>query len=119
MKSQTLILAIAAFALLPAMPLGAASTNSEKPAKVSAVRSSWPPENLSGTINMVDPGRHLLVIETGGVPFDIVITGHTRIQSGSRPVKLEDLQQDMNKGVSVKFVPERRGDVARTILLNG
>jgi hypothetical protein len=31
----------------------------------------------------------------------------------NRAITLQDLQPDMNKGVSVRFVPERRGDGAR------
>jgi hypothetical protein len=121
MKVQLSILATAACALLMAIPLSAANTAATKPAKkTAAVRSMWPPENLSGTIAIVDPSLKRVVVQTaGGVPFDMVITRSTRIESGGREITLQDLKQDMNKGVSVKFVPERRGDVARTILLNG
>jgi hypothetical protein len=40
-------------------------------------------------------------------------------KSGDRAITLQDLQKDVNQGVSIKFVPERRGDIARTIQLNG
>ena len=104
-------LSIAACALLLGIPLIAAE-------KTAAVRSVWPAETLSGQITMVDPAIKTVVIQTaGGVPFDMVVTRNTRIESGNRAITFQDLQQDMNKAVSVRFVPERRGDVARTIEL--
>jgi hypothetical protein len=61
-----------------------------------------------------------VVIQTaGGVPFDMVITGNTRIEKGNQTLTMQDLKQDMNQNVSVRFVPESRGDVARSIQLNG
>jgi hypothetical protein len=107
------LLSFGACALLVGIPLMAAN-------KTAALRSVWPPETLSGTITMVDPAIKTVVIQTSdGIPFDMVVTGNTRIESGDRAITLQDLRQDMNKGVSVRFVPERRGDVARTIRLNG
>jgi hypothetical protein len=32
---------------------------------------------------------------------------------------LKDLKQEVNKKVSVRLVPERRGDLARSIQING
>jgi hypothetical protein len=110
MKSQ---FSSVACVLLLAIPVIAAD-------RTAAARSVWPAETLSGTITIVDPAIKTVVIQTaGGVPFDMVVTRDTRIESGDRAIKLQDLQQDMNKGVSVRFVPERRGDVARVIRLNG
>jgi len=114
MKSRLSMVGAAACALLLAVPLVAANTT-----RKTAARSAWPAETLSGTITMVDPGLKTVVVQTGGVPFDMVVTGNTRIESGNRAITLRDLQQDLNKGVSIRFVPERRGDVARTIQLNG
>lgn len=121
MKIQLSILTAIACALPLVIPLSAASTPATKPAKkTAAVRTIWPAETLSGTITMVDPSLKTVVVKTsGGVPFDMVVTRNTRIKLGDRAITLQDLQEDTNKGVSVKFVPERRGDVARTIQLNG
>jgi predicted transcriptional regulator len=77
-------------------------------------------ETLSGVIANVYPGQDLVIVkDSGGVPFDIVVTPNTRIMSGNRTLNMKDLKQDQNKDVSVKFVPERRGDVARSIQLGG
>ena len=47
------------------------------------------------------------------------ITAKTRIKSGDQPITIKDLTRDMNKAVSAKFTPERRGDVAKSIQING
>lgn len=103
------LLALSACALMSAIPLTAAS-----------MRGNWPPEFLSGKIANVDPARNLVVVQTPeGIPFDMYVTTKTLIQSGDRSIALKDLTQDMNQPVSVKFIPERRGDVAQSIRLNG
>ena len=84
------------------------------------MRKAWRPETLSGKISVVNADRRLVVVETpDGVPYDMVVTGKTRIKSGDQAVSLKELTQDTNKSVSVKFTPERRGDVARTIEIGG
>jgi len=102
------ILATTACALMLAIPLSA------------AMRKAWPPEAVSGKITMVEPERKLVVVETSdGVPYDVVVTAKTRIKSGDQAVTLKDLTQDMNKTVTVRLVPERRGDVAQSIRISG
>ncbi len=69
---------------------------------------------------MVDPALHLAIVkDAGGIPFGLNVTRSTRVKSGNQTLKLPDLSSDMNKTVSVKFVPERKGDIARSIQLNG
>jgi hypothetical protein len=112
-------------ALLLAIPLTAANKPAAAKMKKSgtttvAMRSAWPPETLSGKIAMVDPNRKLAVVKTpDGVTYDMVVTAKTRIESGAQAVALKDLTLDLNKPVSVKFTPERRGDVARSIRIAG
>jgi len=120
MKTKLSFLAAAACGLLLALPLAAAS-----PAPVtattgnSATRTAWPPETLSGKITMVDPSQKLVVVQSGGVPFDLMITPRTRIESGNQAVSMQGLNSDINQNVSVRFTPERRGDVASTINIGG
>lgn len=119
MKTRSSVFAAAACALLLAVPLVAAGT-SQKAAKNAASQNAWRPETLTGKIVSVDPGANLVVVKTpGGVPFDFDITKHTRIDASSHAVTLKDLMMDLNKQVSVSFVPERRGDVAKSIQING
>lgn len=111
------ILAVTAFALLGVAPLAAANKNA-KPA--AAIRSAWRQETLSGKITMVDPDQKLIIVAApDGVTFDMVVTAKTRIQSGGQTITLKDLTRDTDKTVSVKFTPERRGDVARSIQISG
>jgi hypothetical protein len=96
-------------ALLLALPLSAA-----------ARRRAWPPETISGTIRLVDPARNLVVMQdASGVPFDLLVTRSTRIRSGPRKLTLRDLAGKANRKVEVRFVPQRKGDVARSIQLIG
>jgi hypothetical protein len=125
MKVKRLRLAITASALMLATPLIAAdgaATNKSKTMTTTAARrtAAWQPETLSGTIMKVDPDQNLVVVQTSdGVPFDMVVNAKTRIKSGDRSLTLKDLIRDMNKTVSVTFTPERRGDVAKSIQING
>jgi hypothetical protein len=117
MKTKLTFLS-AACSLLLAIPLAAAGK--ANPANATAVRSAWPAETLSGKITMVDPVKNLVVVETAdGVPFDMVLTPRTRIESGQQRVTIQDLSGDVNRNVSVRFVPERRGDVARSMEIGG
>lgn len=116
------ILAGSACALVLAIPAAAR----DKPpvtsttAHSAALRSAWPPENLSGTITTADSKEDLMVVQGPyGVPFDMTITPRTHIWSGHRKISLQDLEQYRNKRVSVRFVPERRGDVAESIRITG
>jgi hypothetical protein len=120
MKQQlVLLLAVAVCAPFAAVSAAAASKASTG-AKPAVTRSVWPPETISGKLAMVEPDRKLIVVRSpDGVPFDMVITPRTRIMSGNQAVTLQDLAKDQNKSVSIKFVPERRGDVARSIRLQG
>lgn len=117
MRSRAIrMLEALAFSALLALPLTAATKSSTDKTKEQA----WPAENLSGTIESVDPAQHLVIVkDANGVPFDLVVGQRTRIESGDQTMKLGDLSSDVNKNVSIQFVPEARGDVARTIQLQG
>jgi hypothetical protein len=115
MKIKFSIAALTACALFLTMPLIAAN----KTTKNTAVPNAWPAESLSGKIIMVNPAQNLVVVQTpDGVPFDMDVTAKTHIKAGDRAIGLKDMTQDINKPVSVQFVPERRGDVARSIRIS-
>jgi hypothetical protein len=143
MKSVTMLsLAGAACALLLAFPAAAAQkTKAAASAKATASAKSTPaksvlpkkanarraslrtarrPETLSGKIFMVEPDRNLVVVKgPDGVPFDMVVSRRTHIESGSEAITLKNLAQYQNKNASIRFVPERRGDVAESIRITG
>jgi len=127
MRFNVSILASAVCALLLAIPatasnMPAAKTSkkvTKKTTRTAAMRNAWRPETLSGQIAIVDPAQKLMVVQTNGVPFDMVVTPKTRIESGGQNLTLKDLARDKTQTVSVKFVPERRGDVATSIRIAG
>jgi len=114
------LLGLAACTVLLVFPVSAANMPSAKPAETAAKtapapRSVWPPETVTGKIVSVDPAQNLLIVQADGVPFDMVVRPSTRIESGNEKLTLEQLESDANKTVAVHFVPERSGDIARTI----
>lgn len=106
------ILSMLAAALALAAALPAASPNK------TTMRSQWAAQDINGTITMVDPAKRLVVVQTAsGVPFDLDVTSQTQIRNGDQRLSLTNLNQDMNRNVSVRLIPERRGDVASWIRL--
>ena len=75
---------------------------------------------LSGKIIMVDTAKRIVVVrDANGVPIDMIVTPSTRIKSGEQRLKVTDLASETNQSASVKFVPERLGDVAQSIRVTG
>ncbi len=120
-------LGTAGCALLFAISMTAADQPVTKPNKAEAHKTAakvvprhWRAETLSGKIAMVDPAKRLLIVKgADGVPFDMIVTRATRIESGSQTLKLSDLASRSNQSASIHFVPGRRGDVAQSIQLMG
>jgi hypothetical protein len=48
-----------------------------------------------------------------------VVNRGARIKAGDRVVTFKDLEQYKNEPVSVRFVPEHRSDVAKSIRIGG
>lgn len=124
MNIKLSILAAVVCVLFPVFPLMAANapagTNKKTAKTAAAFPSAWPRETLSGKITMVLPDRNVVVVQTpDGVAYDMDVTAKTRIQFGDRSIAIKDLMGNMNKQVSVEFIPERRGDVARSIKVSG
>lgn len=91
-----------------------------KTTSVRTIRAAWPAETLTGKIMMVDPAQKLVIVQgPEGVPFDVLVTPSTRIKSGDQKLALKDLTLDKQKSVSIRFIPERAGDIARTIHVTG
>ncbi len=132
MKARVFVIcASAAFAAAPIVLAGgspAAKIDTKTNAKVDtkAKKSApargalAPPETLTGKIMMIDPKSNVVVVkDSTGTTFDIVVTKATRIRAADRRLSLKDLSSDTNKPVSVQFVPERSGDIARSIQVTG
>lgn len=111
-------IAIGAFVGTVAEAKTTASTKQTEKTQKEEIHSSWPAEYLPGKIAMVDPQKRLLVVkDSSGVPFDFIVGRSTRIESGGRSMKLPELASLQNDSVSIKYVPERKGDVAESIEL--
>jgi hypothetical protein len=106
-----------------AMPVAAANqpkTLQNKTTETTNKRKAWPPETISGSIMLVDPAAKILVVQdAGGTPFDLIVNTRTRIEGGGNKLTLNDLEGDTHKGASVRFIPERGGDVALSIQVQG
>jgi len=72
-------------------------------------------ETLSGTIANVDLKHKLLVVRSSTVTYNFVVGPSTRILAGQRRIKLAELATEANKPASVRFVPTRHGNLARSI----
>ena len=100
--------------ILAFLPAAAAAATSQPAHKT--VREAWAAQTLSGKIAMVDPQQNLLVVtDSSGTPFDLKVTHATAIRSGSERLTLDQLNGDVNHNVSVRFIPERSGDIASSI----
>lgn len=110
----TALMAVA-MAAIPATCATATAVKASKTAQQTD-NQMWPAETLSGKITMVDPALRLVVVQdSSGVPFDMVVNGSTHIKSANGMLNLNNLQADLNRNVTIKFVPESRGDIAEAI----
>ncbi len=93
---------------------GTTGNQSVEPGKMT--HGAWPAETLNGKIVSVVPADKLVIVQdANGVPFDMRVTRSTRMEAGKQRIKLDGLQADTGKSVSVKFKPERSGDIAQAI----
>jgi len=108
------------FSMVLSAPLIFAAPTTTSPAASKAANDHkaaemrWAPQNLTGTVSMVDPKMNLVVVrDSSGVPFDIKVMPSTRIDAGAQREELSQLTP--KESVAVHYVPEARGDIARTI----
>jgi hypothetical protein len=119
MRRIWIVLGISLVSCAPA--LWAAKKTTSTPATASSAHQAtaqrWPAENVKGTVSMVDPKMDLVVVrDSSGVPFDFTVRPSTKIDAGTQREELSKLTPQ--ESVSVHFVPESRGDIARTIQVN-
>lgn len=115
MKAMMTVFPAMACALLLAAPVNAAG-------RAAAPKGAMlgPAETLSGKIVIVDPAERIVIVQDAkGTTFEMRVTPSTRIRSGERSLQWNDLTKDTHKDVSVKFLPERSGDIAQSIEVAG
>lgn len=102
---STLLLNSIAFAL---------QEESRKEAAPSAALG--PAETLAGSIVMVHAEKKILVVRSAaGIPYNFIVTPTTRITAQNQRLKLADLASRLDQRVTVRFVPTRRGNIARSV----
>jgi glucose/arabinose dehydrogenase len=111
--------------------LEAQDSAQEAPAKASGATTKTktarhhmaavPSESISGTLSMVDADKHLVVVtDSNGIPFDLKVTGRTRIMVDGKRAKLVDLSSATSKQATVKYRSEKQaGDIASSIEVGG
>jgi hypothetical protein len=114
MRRMWIVLGLSAISIAPALWAAKKTTSDSANSDHPATAKRWPAQDLKGTISMVDPKMNLVVVrDSSGVPFDITVARSTRIDAGAKREELSQLAP--NQSVAVHFVPEGRGDIARTI----
>lgn len=93
-----------------------AAQEEAKEGKAAPAGALAPAQTLSGTIMMVDASKKILVVKgSGGVPYNFVLSPSTRITAGKERLKIADLASRTDKQVTVRFLPTRRGNLARSV----
>ncbi len=86
--------------------------------ETTAPAALGPAETLSGSIMMVQPEKKILIVKSAaGVPYNFLVTPTTRITAQNQRLKLADLASRQDQRVTVRFVPTRRGNIARSVEL--
>jgi len=100
--------------ILFALPLaGQMETRLER---VEAARNAWPMEQITGMITMVNPESNRISVTTPqGIPYNFKLNNRTTITAGMQYLLPMDLEQDVNRTVAVKYMPDRLGDFATEI----
>jgi hypothetical protein len=73
-------------------------------------------ETVSGTLTMVDPSQDLVFIrDAANTPFSFKVTKKTKIELNHAKAELSELAQQVQKSVTVTFVPMSQGNFAKHI----
>jgi hypothetical protein len=99
--------------------LGAASGAAQQ--KVTGQgKSLAPKETLTGTISMVDKTQDLVVVTgSNGVPYNFRVTRSTRITISGNKAGIDELANQLNKQISVEFIPKTGGNFASSMEVGG
>lgn len=78
-------------------------------------------QELSGNISLVDAGQKVVVVtDSNGIPFDLKVTGRTKIQVNGQKASLDSLSDQTNKQATVKYRDGlNRGLIAESIEIGG
>lgn len=117
MKKLVLLL-ILPFALVLGVQTASAQKAKNPQSATNTVRAKWnsyKPETIEGRISIIDVNQKVMVVESSGVPYDITITGTTKIEVNGTPSNFNDLVGQTQKQAKVTFIPRPKGDIAQSI----
>ena len=79
-----------------------------------------PAETLSGTVASVNADAATVVVTgSNGVPYNFKWTRRTMVKISNARAKTSELADQVNKQVSIKFVPKTNGNYAESIEIGG
>lgn len=77
------------------------------------------PENLSGTISVVDPSdKEVTLVGSNGIPYDFDLTRKTQVELANQKIGIRELSSETHKLATVHFVPTSRGNLAESIQIS-
>lgn len=114
-------LLIVPFALVLGVQTASAQKAKSPQQATNTVRAEWSsynPETIEGTISMIIVDQKVMVVEASGVPYDITITGKTKIEINGTPSTFNDLVGQTQKQATVTFLPRPDGDIAQSVSIS-
>lgn len=120
MKKLALLL-IVPFALLLGVQTASAQKAKSPQTATNTVRAEWDsykPETIEGRISMIEVNQKVMVMDVSGVPYDITITGKTKIEINGTASTFNDLVGQTEKQATVTFVARRNGDIAQSVSIS-
>ena len=121
MKKVSLLLSVS-LVLLFGATLASAQTLKGSAGESGAAARDWnsfQPETLSGNLSMINVDQNLVVLTSGGVPYNFKVTKATKIQVGGSKATFDDLVSQTQKEASVTFVARPTGNDAKSITVTG
>lgn len=95
------------------------TTTTNSAAKSPANHALAAPENLSGSISVVDPtDKEVTLVGSNGVPYDFKLTKKTQVELSDKKIETNELATESHKQATVRFVPTSEGNLAESIQIS-
>jgi hypothetical protein len=95
------------------------SASSQAGKKLSETGVLGKEEKISGTLFLVDASQDQIFVKgSDNTPYAFKITKRTKIEMNNQKVALADLSQQVQKPVTITFVPKSEGNFAQHVQVN-
>jgi hypothetical protein len=91
---------------------GGKASSKQKKATTQGGRVLGKAEEISGTIKSIDVTESTVTITSAGIPYVFQLLKKTKIEINGQKSDLEALTKEVDKKVSVRFVPRSDGNMA-------